>query len=470
MSLTDDAATFHAALLADDNLIARLGRLRGWTREAIIRLEIGVDGHRVTIPIRDASGTVVNLLRYAPNPAARTERAKMVAVKDAPRDFFPAPETIEKGSIVYLVEGEPDAITGWSLGYPCVAIPSSSSHPSTGRLERFDRSHDVVVLLDNDAPGNTGANNWAKALSRHFKSSVCRARWPQPGDDLTEVWRREGDNFKAAMSGAMLAGTVIEPRRILSLPGNEFYRRLKPRDDGDDLLGPLLRRNTRVGIAGFIGDGKTSLTLQMVAASAYGDSFFDWLGRGGDTRWLIIDLEQGESEIARRLEETGIKDRNGNVHYAHLPDGLRIDQSPEDLEALEELLSQGWDGVVLDPAYALNSSEPETESAARQFATTLDRLHRQHDFCLVVPMHTRKPQRGQVLTLQDVYGWSTITRNAQVILGIQIWKPWESKFTVLKDRTGDIGPKGQSWKIGYSRARLFHPLDGALPGQEEIAA
>ena len=184
----------------------------------------------------------------------------------------------------------------------------------------------------------------------------------------------------------------------------------------------------------------------------------------------MLDLEQGESELGARLYETGIAQRNGNVHVAHLPDGLRIDQSPDDLEALEELLAQGWDGVALDPAYALLSSEPETEAAARQFATTLDRFHRQYDFCLVVPMHTRKPLPRQVLTLADVYGWSTITRNTQVVLGVQIWEPWVSMFSILKDRAGDVGPKGKSWKVAYSHDRLFHPIDHALPGQEEIAA
>jgi len=125
--------------------------------------------------------------------------------------------------------------------------------------------------------------------------------------------------------------------------------------------------------------------MQMVAASAYGEQFFSYTGRGGDTKWLVLDLEQGESELKARLDETGISQRNGNVHVAHLPDGLRIDQSPEDLEALDELLSQGWHGVALDPAYALLSSEPESESAARQFATTLDRFHRLYDFCLLIP-------------------------------------------------------------------------------------
>jgi hypothetical protein len=466
LSLSDNARTYHDALLADPDALKRLHDLRGWTREAISELGIGIDGNRVTIPIRDADGETVNLLRYAPNPETRDERRKILAEPDAPRDLFPAPESIAGDEPIVLVEGEPDAITGWSQRLRCVAVPSAAGKP---RPERFP-DREVVVLMDNDAPGDRCANAWAQAISRRYRCAVTRASWSRPGDDLTSVYLRNPEGFRSEYSAALLRAVKVEPRRIIALPGNTFAKGLKPADPDRDLLGPILRRNTRVGIAGFIGDGKTSLMMQMVAASAYGEKFFSYTGRGGDTRWLVLDLEQGESELKARLDETGISARNDNVHVAHVPDGLRIDQSAEDLEALGELLSQGWHGVALDPAYALLSSEPETETAARQFATTLDRFHRLYDFCLLVPMHTRKPLPRQVLTLSDVYGWSTITRNTQVVLGVQIWEPWVSMFSILKDRTGDVGPKGKSWKVAYDHTRLFHPLDQAIPGQEELVA
>ena len=161
MSLTDDAATFHAALLADNTLIGRLTDLRGWTRSAIIELGIGIDGANVTIPVRNAAGTIVNLLRYAPNPARRGNGPKLRALPGAPRDLFPSPEMVE-GDYVVLVEGEPDAITGTSMGQPCVAIPGVNHRPDAARFA--DKT--VLVLFDNDDPGNTAAAKWAKALCR----------------------------------------------------------------------------------------------------------------------------------------------------------------------------------------------------------------------------------------------------------------------------------------------------------------
>lgn len=463
MNLADLAQGANETLLADDDALARLLELRGWTEPVIRDLGIGITGYRITIPTRNAAGETVNLLRYAPNPETRGNAPKLIATPDAPRDLFPAPESLD-GDYIVLVEGEPDAITGHSLGIPACAIPGVGCRPQP---ERF-ANKDVLILFDSDDAGRKAADVWARALMR--AATVRVGRWPQPGDDLTTVWRRDPEAFAATFVDVEDAAVKVEPRRIVSLPGHEFYKKLKPRNPDDDLLGPLLRRNTRTGIAGFIGEGKTSLMMQMVAASAYGLPFLKYRGRGNGTRWLILDLEQGESEIARRLEETGIKDRNGNVHYAHIPDGLRLDRDAEDMAAMEELLSKGWHGVALDPAYALWSSEPETERAAREMAQVLDRWHREHNFCLLVPMHTRKPMEQRVLSLGDVYGWSTITRNMQTVLGIQIWEPWVSKFSILKDRAGDIGPKGANFRIGYSHERLFHELDGAIPGQEEMAA
>ena len=479
LDLTTEAQTFAAALLDDPDALAKLAELRGWTAEAIQRLGVGsappsacrrLTGigtrlRRVTFPEQNADGTVVNLMFHAPDPGKRdtARERKAYAVPQTRRDLFPAPETVE-GDELWIVEGGPDCVAGWSIGIPCVAIPGTGKWDASWaqRLARFN----LYVALDSDKPGQDKARQVAAKLARRAES----VRLVEvPADDLNALLVTAGpEKALQALGEAQEAATLVVPRRIVALPGKDFYATLKPRDEADDLLGPLLRRNTRVGIAGFIGEGKTSLTLQMVAASAYGEQFFNWRGRGGNTRWLILDLEQGHSEIAKRLDETGISKRNGNVHYAHLPDGLQIDRSEEDREMLEDLLSQGWDGVALDPAYALLSSEPETEYAARQFATTLDRLHREFDFCLVVPMHTRKPLPKTQLTLADVYGWSTLTRNTQVVLGIQIWKPWVSVLSILKDRSGDVGPKGSATKIGYDHTRLFHPIDETAHGQGSL--
>src|SRR5689334_10557010 len=108
-----------------DEALDLLRELRGWTPEAIDRLGLVWDAStsRVVIPVCDASGDEVGVLRY--DPTGR-KRPKMIAEAGVPRDLFPAPELIgddERNGPLPLVEGEADAIRLWSLGVPAVAVP-----------------------------------------------------------------------------------------------------------------------------------------------------------------------------------------------------------------------------------------------------------------------------------------------------------------------------------------------------------
>ena len=68
------------------NVAARLHQVRGWTPEAIVRLGLGYDGERVTIPVRDQSGTLLGHTRYLPNAAEGTP--KMLADRGKPREPY----------------------------------------------------------------------------------------------------------------------------------------------------------------------------------------------------------------------------------------------------------------------------------------------------------------------------------------------------------------------------------------------
>jgi hypothetical protein len=71
-----EARQFAAALLSNDQVLAHLAALRGWTPEALGRLEVGSDGRRATFPYRDGDGRLFGLGRYQPNPERRGERAE----------------------------------------------------------------------------------------------------------------------------------------------------------------------------------------------------------------------------------------------------------------------------------------------------------------------------------------------------------------------------------------------------------
>jgi hypothetical protein len=59
-------AAFNAALLSSAAKRRRLEELRGWTWPTLEKLTIGVDGTRLTLPVHNAEGDLVNVVRYLP--------------------------------------------------------------------------------------------------------------------------------------------------------------------------------------------------------------------------------------------------------------------------------------------------------------------------------------------------------------------------------------------------------------------
>jgi hypothetical protein len=180
------AARHRTALLSDAGAIARLAELRGWTAEAITELGVGYDRGRVVFPVRDGAGLLVGVLRYAPNPALRNGAPKMLADAGSRRDLFPAPESIG-GDLLWLVEGEPDAVAAFSLGLPAVGVPGSNGWRSAS-APRFAGRH-VVVLCDCDVPGRRLAATVAHDLLPYAASVRVLDVWAARTDgyDLSDI-------------------------------------------------------------------------------------------------------------------------------------------------------------------------------------------------------------------------------------------------------------------------------------------
>lgn len=154
-------------LLRNTRALEKLEKLRGWTAEACERLGLGLgldfDSGRVVFPYRDAAGALVGVGRYQPNPDRRNGSPKVLAAPGSRRELFPAPETLETSEPVWLVEGEPDAVRGTSLGLAAVAVPGVQAwRPAWA--PRF-KGRSVVVCMDCDQPGREAAQRIAADLS-----------------------------------------------------------------------------------------------------------------------------------------------------------------------------------------------------------------------------------------------------------------------------------------------------------------
>ena len=163
----DAIQAWATALQEDSNLVAHCWKWKRWTPAAIERLSIGIHNDRFTIPIRDGDGTLVNLIRYAPDAIRSNGQPKSLAVKNAKRDLFPAPETIE-GDEVWLWEGESDAITATALGLPAVGVPGTQGWKKAWAKRFEDRA--VFILLDCDDKARIAAEKIAADLWPYAES------------------------------------------------------------------------------------------------------------------------------------------------------------------------------------------------------------------------------------------------------------------------------------------------------------
>jgi len=136
---------------------------RGWAGAALELLNVGWDGSRLTLPVRDTEGKLHDTLRY--DPFTKQGR-KVLAGKGKSRLPWPAPEAVDT-HILFLVEGEGTAISMLSVGLRAVALPGSMplstnvSRPGSWRgtgwhrtwARRFEKFRHIVLLPDCDGPG-----------------------------------------------------------------------------------------------------------------------------------------------------------------------------------------------------------------------------------------------------------------------------------------------------------------------------
>jgi hypothetical protein len=237
--------------------------------------------------------------------------------------------------------------------------------------------------------------------------------------------------------------------------------------ESDQLLGPIVVRRSRTLIGGDTGHGKTSFALQILAAVVRGMEFLDWTGSGG--RALVIDAEQGQETVKRRLREAGLEGCEA-IDYLRVPDGLSLNNCVTDIAGLERLLSAGrYDVVLMDPLYKLHTGDSNAEREATDLMRVLDRWRDEYGFALFLLTHLRKTPVGGKFGLHEFFGSSAYTRGAEIALGLQFVCPGKSRLHFLKDRDGDL-PTGDKWGLLFDREEGFRrdPQDGEPTCREKV--
>jgi hypothetical protein len=183
-----DLQRWQARLTRRPNLMMRLTIERGWLPSTMRELGVGLSGDTVIIPVPDAQGQLVGVLRYRPWPTPG--QPKMRAVAGSARQLLPHPAA-ETASRVLLVEGEPDMIAARSRGLPAIAVPGVDSwRPDWAR---WFAGRTVTIVADADTAGRALAARAAHDLTGVARPHVVDlAPERQDGYDLSD-WLIEGD-------------------------------------------------------------------------------------------------------------------------------------------------------------------------------------------------------------------------------------------------------------------------------------
>jgi hypothetical protein len=141
-------------------------------------------------------GRLVNVLRYLPGQN-RGDQPKLLAARGRPRDLFPRPEAFDSEE-VWIVEGEPDAVTGHELGLTAFGTPGTNGW-RTSWAQRF-RGRVCVVCFDCDGPGRAAAQKVAGSLVEEAREVRVVDLAPERDDgfDLTRSCLRATVGIAAA--------------------------------------------------------------------------------------------------------------------------------------------------------------------------------------------------------------------------------------------------------------------------------
>jgi hypothetical protein len=188
--------------------VDNLSRLLGVTEGSLRRLGVGwsAQHHAWTFPMRDAAGEVRGIRLRGPD-------GRKWAVRGGREGLF-LPDGLDASQRLLVCEGPTDTAAAMDMG--CAAVGRPSCTGGAGlllRLVRQRRPAEVVVVADQDAPGQSGAAALAAVLRGYVR--VVRMITP-PAKDL-RAWRQSGataDDLAALIAAtAPLEITITVTRR-----------------------------------------------------------------------------------------------------------------------------------------------------------------------------------------------------------------------------------------------------------------
>jgi len=235
-------------LLASKQRLGLLREKRGWSRDTIEEFQIGWDGQRYTIPVRDDTGELLNVRRY--NPTARQGRDKMKSwgIGTGNRQLFGV-DVLARSETVIICEGEPDMLIGRQYDLPTLSHTAGAGSWDPRWNESFEGKI-VYICYDCDDAGRRGARKVQRHLETFAKQvHIVALPLKGNGDDLTNYFVDQG--YTTADFYTLMKAASENVNRVSHLAGlrNGEVREVSLEDtmDANNIERPLKFNATIVG-------------------------------------------------------------------------------------------------------------------------------------------------------------------------------------------------------------------------------
>jgi len=183
--------------------LKRFARNLGLSTESLRRLGVGYLPRRRawSFPMRNAAGDVVGI-------RLRLAGGRKLAVKGGKEGLF-LPSGLQPSGRLFIAEGPSDTAAMLDLGFEAVGRPSCTGGVKhlCELVRRLD-VHDVVIVADQDEPGQRGASRLGSTLAAYVPT--VRVITPPDGVKDARAWKRSS----ATPADVQTAIDKAEPRRL----------------------------------------------------------------------------------------------------------------------------------------------------------------------------------------------------------------------------------------------------------------
>jgi putative DNA primase/helicase len=183
----DDAipAALHRQLMGDPTRLDYLRERRGLSRETVERYQLGHDGQRYTIPVRDELGQVRNIRRYKPGATGNKMLSWRIGYGSA--RLFPIDALSDApGAPVLLCEGETDCLLARQHGFNAVTATGGAGTWQDAWGAWF-AGREVSICYDCDDAGRDGGKTVAAKLYGHAQTVRIVDLGLEDGADITDA-------------------------------------------------------------------------------------------------------------------------------------------------------------------------------------------------------------------------------------------------------------------------------------------